>query len=61
MDLINLTEGPIEIINPGNGLPGISPCFASAQDANGGGGGGGDSRVPPLPVVCYPQKTATGW
>jgi len=39
MELINPLENPIEIINPGNGLPGIAPCQAvyDSPIENGGG------------------------
>lgn len=40
MELINVSETPMEIINPGNGLPGIAPCAAVPMDHGVGGAGG---------------------
>ena len=43
MESKNPLDLSIEIINPGNGLPGISPCAMVAVDLIGGGGGGCDA------------------
>lgn len=37
MDIKLPSENPIEIINPGNGEPGIAPCYAVADTPEGGG------------------------
>lgn len=50
MENTNMTNNPLVIINPGNGLPGISPCTAvPANPGPGGGGGGGCSTLDPCP------------
>ena len=51
MDIKLPSENPIVIINPGNGEPGIAPCFAVAQtsDGEGAGPGGGNGG---LPGIC---------
>lgn len=50
MELINLSENPIEIVNPGSGLPGIAPCkfvCVGIGDGHASGGGGGGITLPP--------------
>lgn len=49
MENTNMTNNPLVIINPGNGLPGISPCGAVPANPGPGGGGGGCSYEPSQP------------
>lgn len=53
MELINVSETPMEIINPGNGLPGIAPCMAVYDNIIGGYGGAN-------PPVDIPPKMSNG-
>ena len=62
MEEKDLLEMPIEVINPGNGLPEAPPCstFVSVLPCRAeyvdGGGCGGPDPIPPPSHPCFAVK-----